>query len=127
VRLGADDLLAKGLEVEKGPAEPFKLRLATSGAELTGSVMQDDKPVIGARVRITPDPQTRYNRLRSRTTNTDQGGLFSFVGLAPGQYLVTAKISGAAQENVSSDPKSVDLSEHDHNNIDLTIPLPPKQ
>lgn len=128
VRLGTDDLLAKGLEVEKGQAGgTIQIAVGNSGAELTGSVMQDDKPVIGARVRITPDPRTRYNRLRSRTTNTDQGGRFSFVGLAPGQYLVTAKISGAAQENVSSDPKSVDLSEHDHNNIDLTIPPPPKQ
>jgi len=40
---------------------------------------------------------------------------------------VTAKITGEAQANASSDPKSVDLSEHDHSNIDLTIPPPPKQ
>ena len=128
MHLGADDLLAKGLEVEKGQAGgTIQIAVTNSGADLTGSVMQDDKPVIGARVRITPDPKTHYNRLRSRSTSTDQGGRFSFVGLAPGQYLVTAKILGAAQENASSDPKSVDLSEHDHNNIDLTIPLPPKQ
>jgi Carboxypeptidase regulatory-like domain len=89
--------------------------------------VQDEKPVVGARVRINPDPQTRYNRLLSRTTNTDQGGRFSFSGLTPGQYLVTAKITGEAQANASSDPKSGDLSEHDHSNIDLTIPPPPKQ
>jgi predicted metalloprotease with PDZ domain len=89
--------------------------------------MQDDKPVLGARVRINPEPPTRYNRLLLRTTNTDQGGRFSFAGLAPGQYLVTAKIPGETQANASSDAKSVDLSEHDHNNIDLTIPPPPKQ
>jgi hypothetical protein len=128
VRLGADDLLAKGLDVEKGQAGgTIQITVGNSGAELTGSVGQDDKPLVGARVRLTPDPETRYNRLRSRTTNTDQGGRFSFAGLAPGQYRVTAKVTGAAQENLSSDPKSVALSEHDHTNIDLTIPTPSKQ
>ena len=128
VRLGTDDVLAKGLEIEKGQASgTIQIAVSNSGAELTGSVVQDEKPVVGARVRINPDPQTRYNRLLSRTTNTDQGGRFSFSGLTPGQYLVTAKITGEAQANASSDPKSGDLSEHDHSNIDLTIPPPPKQ
>lgn len=128
VRLGTDDVLAKGLEIEKGQASgTIQIAVSNSGAELTGSVVQDDKPVVGARVRINPDPQTRYNRLLSRTTNTDQGGRFSFSGLTPGQYLVTAKIAGEAQANASSDLKSVDLSENDHSNIDLTIPPPPKQ
>jgi hypothetical protein len=128
VRLGTDDVLAKGLEIEKGRASgTIQIAVSNSGAELTGSVVQDDKPVVGARVRINPDPQTRFNRLLSRTTNTDQGGRFSFSGLTPGQYLVTAKITGEAQANASSDPKSVDLSEHDHSNIDLTIPPTPKQ
>jgi hypothetical protein len=128
VRLGTDDVLAKGLEIEKGQASgTIQIAVSNSGAELAGSVVQDDKPVVGARVRINPEPQTRYNRLLSRTTNTDQGGRFSFAGLAPGQYLVTAKIPGETQANASSDAKSVDLSEHDHNNIDLTIPPPPKQ
>jgi protocatechuate 3,4-dioxygenase beta subunit len=128
VRLGTDDVLAKGLEIEKGQASgTIQIAVSNSGAELAGSVMQDDKPVLGARVRINPEPPTRYNRLLLRTTNTDQGGRFSFAGLAPGQYLVTAKIPGETQANASSDAKSVDLSEHDHNNIDLTIPPPPKQ
>jgi hypothetical protein len=103
------------------------IEFVTPSVHQTGSVVRDEKPVVGARVRINPDPQTRYNRLLSRTTNTDQGGRFSFTGLAPGQYLVTAKISGEVQANASSDAKSVDLSEHDHDNIDLTIPPRPKQ
>jgi hypothetical protein len=80
VRLGADDLFANGLEVEKEKGEVggmIQVMVSNGGAELAGSVTQDDKPMIGARVRITPDPETRYNRLRTRTANTDQSGRFS--------------------------------------------------
>jgi protocatechuate 3,4-dioxygenase beta subunit len=126
VRLGADDLLAKGLEVEKGEGGgTIQVVVSNNGAELAGSVTQDDKPMIGARVRITPDPETRYNRFRSRTANTDQGGHFAFIGLAPGKYRVIAKAAGLVPEtSVSSDPKSISLSEHDHKTIELTVAPP---
>ncbi len=78
--------------------------------------------MIGARVRITPDPETRYNRLRTRTANTDQSGHFSFIGIAPGQYRVIAKVSDP--DVVTSDPKSVNLAEHDHKTIELTVASP---
>ncbi|HXY49430.1 MAG TPA: carboxypeptidase-like regulatory domain-containing protein [Terriglobales bacterium] len=88
VRLGANDLLANGLEVEKGEdGGTIQVVVANGGAELDGSVRQDGKPMIGARIRISPDAETRYNRLRARATNTDQSGRFSFIGIAPGQYL----------------------------------------
>jgi protocatechuate 3,4-dioxygenase beta subunit len=126
VRLGATDLLANGLEVEKGDGGgTIQVVVSNGGAELAGSVTQDDKPVIGARVRITPDPETRYNRVRTRTANTDQSGRFSFIGIAPGQYRVIAKASGPDREDaVASDPKSVGLSEHDHKTIELIVASP---
>ena len=126
VRLGTADLLANGLEVEKGEGGGTIQVVVSNGAsELAGLVTHDDKPMIGARVRITPDPETRYNRLRTRTANTDQSGRFSFIGLAPGQYRVIAKASGPDGEDaVASDPKSVTLSEHDHKTIELTVASP---
>jgi 5-hydroxyisourate hydrolase-like protein (transthyretin family) len=125
VRLGSDDLLENGLQVEKGKGGggTIQVVVGNSGAKLAGSVTQDDKPLIGARVRLIPDPETRYNRLRSRTTNTDQSGRFSFIGIAPGQYRVIAK--GSDRENAgASDPKSVSLSERDHKTIELTVASP---
>jgi len=126
VRLGADDLLAKGLEVEKGESSgTIQVMVSNNGGELGGSVTQDDKPMIGARVRLTPDPETRFNRFRSRTAFTDQAGRFSLIGLAPGRYRVIAKASGSDRENaLSSDPQSVSLSEHDHKTIELTVASP---
>ena len=81
--------------------------------------------MIGARVRLTPDPETRFNRFRSRTAFTDQAGRFSLIGLAPGRYRVIAKASGSDRENaLSSDPQSVSLAEHDHKTIELTVASP---
>jgi protocatechuate 3,4-dioxygenase beta subunit len=127
VRLGPDNLLADGLSVEKGAGGgTIRIVVTKGGAELEGTVTQDDKPLIGARVRITPDPETPYNHmLRSRAT-TDQGGHFSVIGLAPGQYRVVAKASVTSGGNtLASDPKGVSVTERDHKTIDLTIPSPP--
>jgi protocatechuate 3,4-dioxygenase beta subunit len=126
VRLGTSDLLANGLEVEKGEGGgTIQVVVSNGGSELGGLVTQDDKPMVGARVRITPDPETRYNRLRIRSANTDQSGRFSFVGIAPGQYHVVAKASGPDREDaVASDPKSVSVAEHDHKTIELTVASP---
>jgi Carboxypeptidase regulatory-like domain len=126
VHSGTEDLLAKGLEVEKGQGSVIiQVMVSNNAAELAGLVTQDDKPIVGARVRLTPDPETRFNRLRSGTAFTDQGGHFSFVGLAPGQYRVIAKAPGPNQENfISSDPKNISLSEHDHKSIELTVASP---
>ena len=128
VRLGADDLLANGLEVEKGEGgSTIRIVVGNGGAELAGSVTQGGKPMIGARVRISPDPETPYNRLRRRAANTDQSGRFSFIGIAPGQYRVVAKAYTQDRGNaVASDPKSVSLSEHDHKTIELTVAPPQK-
>ena len=126
VHLGATDILANGLEVEKGKGGgTIQVVVSNGGAELAGLVTQDDKLMIGARVRIIPDPETRYNRLRTRSANTDQSGRFSLVGVAPGQYRVIAKASGPnGEDTVASDPKSISLSEHDHKTIGLTVAPP---
>ena len=106
VRLGATDLLANGLEVEKGKTGgTIQVMVSNGGSELAGSVTQDDKPMIGARVRITPDPETLYNRLRTRTANTDQSGRFSFIGIAPGQYRVIAKVSDRRRRRFRSEKR----------------------
>jgi 5-hydroxyisourate hydrolase-like protein (transthyretin family) len=122
VRLGSDDVLANGLQVEKGSSgATLEIVVSTGTALLEGSVTEDDKPAIGARVHLTLDPKTPYNRMRSRTVSTDQNGHFS-LQIAPGKYQVVAKsrsLTGGAA--ASSDPRTVNLSEHDRKTIQLTI------
>jgi protocatechuate 3,4-dioxygenase beta subunit len=126
VRLGATDVLTKGLEVEKGETVgTVQVVLSKGGAQVEGLVKQDDKPLIGARVRMTPDPETPYNSLRSGSTSTDQSGRFSFPAIAPGQYRIVAKTTGPnGASTVASDPQVINISEHEHKSIELTIAPP---
>jgi hypothetical protein len=128
-RTGQDNILDDGLLVERGQARnTIQVVLSNASAELDGSVTQDGRAVIGARVRLTPDPETTYNRVRPRSTTTDQNGGFAFAGIAPGRYKVLAKLSGTqAAKPAVSDPHVVSLAERDHKTIALTILTPQRQ
>lgn len=121
-RRGPDDLLDKGLQIEAGSSGKIEMTVASDGAKLEGSVSEDDGPMIGARVRLAPDPLTPYNHLRIERTETDQLGHFSLSTLAPGKYTLTAKPM-AHSENAAykSEPQSVTLSENDHKTIELKL------
>ena len=123
VRIGSDEMLEKGLQVEKGgPSGRLEVIISSASAQLEGSVSEDDSTMIGARIRVAPEPETPYNRSRSLSTTTDQTGHFSLTGLAPGSYRVFAR-SPASSESSShkSEPQIVTLSDHDHKTVQLTI------
>jgi len=122
VRLGSDDVLANGLQVEKGSfGGTLEIVISTGTALLEGSVTCNDKPLIGAHVHLALDPESPYNKMRSATVSTDQNGHFS-VQVAPGKYQVVARSSGLTGETaVTSDPRTVTLSEQEHKTIQLTI------
>jgi hypothetical protein len=76
VRIGSDDLLEKGLQVEKGgPSGRLEIIISSASAQLEGSVSEDDSAMIGARIRVAPEPETPYNRSRSISTTTDPRSL----------------------------------------------------
>jgi hypothetical protein len=56
-RLGSDDVLEHGLEVEKGTGGTLEIVISAARTQMEGSVMQDDKPAVGARVRIVAEPE----------------------------------------------------------------------
>jgi carboxypeptidase family protein len=114
---GAEDVLEKGLQVEKGSSiGALQIVLATGGAQLEGNVTDGKTPVVGAQVRLAPEPLTEYNRMRREIATTDQYGHFLIDGLPPGKYRVVAKIPPGTPEipAITSDPQTVTLSEHDH-------------
>ncbi len=126
-RLGAEDVLHKGLQMERGSSTgTLEIVLSSASAQLAGVVSDHDKPAVGAQVRVKPDPETPYNRQRSNHTSTDQNGHFIFNALPPGQYRVTARLrSAAAAAPVAiSDPKIVTLGEHDHQAVQLILAPP---
>lgn len=124
-RRGPDDLFEKGVQVEGGASGKIELTVGSEGAKLEGSVTDGDGPVIGARVRLVPDPMTPYNHLRIHRTNTDQLGQFSLTDIAPGKYKVTAKRMITSEEAANkSEPQAVTLSEGEHKKIQVEIEKP---
>jgi hypothetical protein len=126
VRLGEDEILEKGLQLEKGGSDGrLEVVVSSASAQLEGSVSDRDGAVIGAHVRIAPEPETPYNRSRSQSVRTDQSGHFSLNGLAPGTYGVLAKYPASpGSSTLRSDPQIVTLSERDHKTVQLTIVKP---
>ncbi len=121
---GADDVLEKGLQVEKGSSKgTLEIVMATGGAQLEGNVTDGKSPVVGAQVRLTPEPATEYNRMRRESATTDQYGHFLISNIRPGKYRVVAKIPSGTPDipAIASDPQTVTLSEHDHQQISFTI------
>jgi hypothetical protein len=130
VRLGSDDVLAQGIQVEKGAiAGNLEVVISSASAQLDGFVTDPDGPVMGARVHVASDPRTPYNRLRSETVSTDQTGHFVINGIAPDKYRVIANSpppsDGAPAP--SSDPQTVTLAEHDHQTLRIAIVPPEKE
>jgi protocatechuate 3,4-dioxygenase beta subunit len=123
VRLGQDDILEKGLQLEKGGSgRTIEVVVSSATAQLDGSVSDDDSAVAGAHVRVVPEPETLYNRSRARSARADQTGHFSLSGLAPGTYRVLAKYGASTGDGaLRSEPQIVTLSERDHKTLQLTM------
>src|SRR5207248_1851608 len=86
---------------------------------------EGSEAMIGAHVRITPDPETPYNPFRSRSAKTDQTGNFSITGLAPGEYRVFASYPASPRSgSLKSDAQLVTLSEHAHKTVQLVMVKP---
>jgi protocatechuate 3,4-dioxygenase beta subunit len=121
-RSGPDDLLEKGVQVEADSSEKIEMTIASDGAQLEGSVSDNDGPMIGARVRLAPDPLTPYNHVRIKRTTTDQLGHFSLSTVAPGKYKLTARpMRSSENATYKSEPQSVTLSESDHKTVDVKL------
>ena len=126
MRLGAEDILTEGLQLEKGDSGgTLEVTLSSASAQLEGTVSDDDGAVIGAKVRMVPDPETPYNRFRSRSTRTDQAGHFLLAGLPPGKYRVFARSPISSEgSSYQSEPKSVTFSESDRKTLSVKLVKP---
>jgi hypothetical protein len=68
----------------------LELDLSLAGGTVTGTVLNDQKPVAGALVALVPDPPNRNRDEMYSTKITDQYGRFSMPGLPPGDFKLFA-------------------------------------
>jgi Carboxypeptidase regulatory-like domain len=124
-RLGPDDVLEKGVQVEGNSSPRLEITIGSDGAKLDGSVSDDDGPVIGARVRLVPEPLTPYNHLRIHSTTSDQLGHFTLTDIAPGKYELRAKPMLSSDKTAyKAEPQSISLSENDHKTAEIKLEKP---
>jgi hypothetical protein len=108
--------------VEGGSPGKLEVVIASDGGQLDGSVADDDGPVVGARVRLNPDPITAFNHIRIERTTTDQLGHFSISNIAPGKYKLSARpMTSSETPPYKSDPQSVTLSANDHQTMQIKL------
>jgi hypothetical protein len=130
--LGNEDVLQNGVQVENGAAKgSLDIVVSSEGAQIEGTVTDSDQsqPLAGVHVKATPDPQTDFNRFRSRENATDQNGHFVITDIPTGKYKVSAKMpsSDGGTPAIKSDPVTINLDEREHRALDIKLKVPERQ
>ena len=90
-KLGGTDVLGPGLTVAHyDPSGTLDIVLSRDGGRVDGVVRNDQQPAIGATVVLVPDPPNRNHNELYSFKNTDALGMFSMLGLPPGDFKLFA-------------------------------------
>jgi protocatechuate 3,4-dioxygenase beta subunit len=102
-KFGGDDVLDKGLDVNRGAPGTLEIIVSGAGASIDGLVLNSDSlPVAAARVVLVPDSAHRGQRRLYKDATTDEFGRYALRGIAPGSYALFAWEE--VEENAWEDP-----------------------
>ncbi len=88
IRLGTQDVGEEGIDLSGGASDGLQITVSMAGAQVDGVVQSgESKPVSEATVVLVPESR-RYSLFRE--ARTDEKGLFSLKGVAPGDYKLLA-------------------------------------
>lgn len=91
ITAGGADVLKNGIDLSEGSTvPPVEIVINPKSGTIEGTVKQGDEPQPGAYVTLLPDPLPADSQRLRISTTSDDGGHFSFQGVAPGDYLVYA-------------------------------------
>jgi hypothetical protein len=95
VRMGGIDVTETGLDLTHGaPSGDLELSFSTASGSVVGEVVDEKgNPALGSMIALLPavmptDPQRA--RAASRITAPDRRGVYGFIGIPPGNYLLLA-------------------------------------
>jgi hypothetical protein len=128
-RLNGEEVLEHGTKIEGAGAQKLELQISHTAASLEGTVTMEDKPAIGASIRLVPVQENPNRADLSKATNTDQNGHFVLNSIVPGAYKISAKFN---EDNVKESPElarkvaeiKVELSEKESKTIKLEMKEP---
>jgi len=90
MRMGAFDVLDRGLHLTGAPREPLEIVIGDAGT-LSGTVQTTmQEPVLNSTVVVIPDAPDRHRADLYKRAVTDSAGRFRIQGLAAGSYRVFA-------------------------------------
>jgi hypothetical protein len=92
-QLGNQEALTAGLDLTNSTvvSGALELTLSPKGGRLDGAVVNaEGQPAVGAQVVLLPEASRRQRVGLFKSTTTDQNGVFTLRGLAPGNYSIVA-------------------------------------
>jgi len=92
-RLGNQEVLNAGLDLTNAAvvSDVLELTLSPKGGRVDGAVVNaEGQPVVGAQVVLLPEASRRQRVGLFKSTTTDQNGVFTLRGIAPGNYSIVA-------------------------------------
>ena len=92
-RLGNQEVLTAGLDLTNAAvvSDMLELTLGPKGGRVDGAVVNaEGQPAVGAQVVLLPEASRRQRVGLFKSTTTDQNGVFTLRGIAPGNYSIVA-------------------------------------
>jgi protocatechuate 3,4-dioxygenase beta subunit len=131
-RLNGEDGLEHGTKIEGTGPQKLELYISHTAASLEGAVSMEDKPAIGASIRLVPAEENPSRLDLHKATTTDQNGHFILTSIVPGAYKISAKFD---EDGIKESPElsrklaemNVELSEKETKTIKLEIKEPEAQ
>jgi hypothetical protein len=91
-RLGNQEVLSAGLDLTNASAAGMlEVTLSTKGGRVDGAVVNaEGQPAVGAQVVLLPEASRRQRLSLFKVAASDQNGVFTLRGIAPGAYSIVA-------------------------------------
>ena len=130
--LNGEDMFEHGAKIEGAGPQKLEFRINHTAASLEGIVRIEDKPAIGATVKLAPVQDNPNRKDLNKVTTTDQNGHFILTSIVPGAYKVNAKFS---EDTVKENPElaqkvaeaKIELSEKESRTIKMEMKKPESQ
>jgi protocatechuate 3,4-dioxygenase beta subunit len=125
-RLDGEDVLQHGMKIQGSAAQKLELQISHTAATLEGTMIRNEKPAIGAYIKLEPVQENPNRQDLLKGVSTDQNGHFIITSIVPGAYKVQGRLGDdeskeEPESNHRSTEMKVELSENETKTIKLEM------